>query len=63
MWRAEEGERAKLLALALAEYQRALEICAAPGIVQDALRDLKLIRAAGVEGLERVFELLGGLNR
>jgi hypothetical protein len=32
--------------------------CAAPGVVQDALRDLEMIQAAGVEGLEPVFELL-----
>jgi len=54
----EEGERPELLAPALAEYRRALEITSAPGIVQDALRDLELIRAAGIEGLEPVFELL-----
>jgi tetratricopeptide (TPR) repeat protein len=52
------GERAALLAPALAEYRRALEICSALGVVQDALRDLELIRAAGIEGLEPVFELL-----
>ncbi len=57
---AEEGERAELFAPALVEYQRALENCAAPGVVRDALRDLELIRAAGVEGLEPVFEFLGG---
>jgi tetratricopeptide (TPR) repeat protein len=55
---AEEGERAGLLAPALAEYRRALENCAAPGVVQDALRDLEMIRTAGVDGLEPVFELL-----
>ena len=57
---AEENERAELLAPALAEYRRALEICTAPGIVQDAIRDLELIRAAGIEGLEPAFELLEG---
>lgn len=51
-------QRADLLAPALAEYNRALVITSAPGIVRDALRDLELIRAAGVEGLEPVFELL-----
>jgi tetratricopeptide (TPR) repeat protein len=56
----EEDERAELLASALAEYDRALGICSAPGVVQDALRDLELIRAAGIEGLEPVFELLEG---
>ncbi len=55
---AEEGERTGLLAPALEEYQRALENCAAPGVVQDALHDLKMIQAAGVEGLEPAFELL-----
>jgi tetratricopeptide (TPR) repeat protein len=55
---AEEDERAGLLAPALEEYRRALENCAAPGVVQDALRDLGMIRAAGVEGLEPAFELL-----
>ena len=55
---ADEGDRAELLCPVLAEYRRALEICAAPGVVGDALRDLELIRAAGVDGLEPVFELL-----
>ena len=32
--------------------------CAASGVVCDALRDLEMILAAGVEGLEPVFELL-----
>jgi len=27
-------------------------------MIQDALRDLELIRAAGIEGLEPAFELL-----
>jgi hypothetical protein len=47
-----------LLAPALEEYRRALENCAAPGVVRDALRDLELIRTAGTEGLEPAFELL-----
>ena len=34
--------------------------CTDLGIVQDALRDLELIRAAGIEGLEPAFELLEG---
>ncbi len=51
-------KRVELLTPALTEYQRALEICGAPGVVQGALRDLELIRTAGVEGLEPVFELL-----
>jgi tetratricopeptide (TPR) repeat protein len=55
---AQEGEWAGLLAPALEEYQRALENCAAPGVVQDAFRDLEMIRAAGVEGLEPAFALL-----
>lgn len=55
---AEEGERAGLLAPALDEYRQALENCAAPGVVRDALRDLEMIRAAGVDGLEPAFELL-----
>jgi tetratricopeptide (TPR) repeat protein len=55
---AEEGERAGLLAPALAEYRQALENCAAPGVVRDALRDLEMIRAAGIKGLEPAFELL-----
>jgi hypothetical protein len=33
-------------------------VCSCPSVVQDALRDLELIRAAGIEGLESVFELL-----
>lgn len=58
---ADATQRADLLALA--EYRRALDITSAPGVVRDALRDLELIHAAGVEGLEPVFELLeGALN-
>jgi tetratricopeptide (TPR) repeat protein len=55
---ADASQRTALLAPALAEYRRALEITAAPGIVQDAIRDLELIQAAGIEGLEPMFELL-----
>lgn len=55
---ADEDERAGLLAPALAEYQRALENCAALGVLRDALHDLEMIRAAGIEGLEPAFELL-----
>ena len=43
---------------AQAEYHRALENCSAPGVVQDTIRDLELIRAAGIAGLEPVFDLL-----
>jgi len=57
---AKESERVGLLAPALAEYRRALEVCAALGVVRDALRDLEMIRAAGIEGLEPAFELLEG---
>ncbi|HOU12812.1 MAG TPA: tetratricopeptide repeat protein [Anaerolineae bacterium] len=57
------GEKRTLLVPALVEYRRALDITSAPGVVRDALRDLELIRAAGVEGLEPAFELLeGALN-
>ncbi len=55
---ADASQRAELLAPALAEYRRALEITAALGVVGDAIRDLELIRKAGIEGLEPVFELL-----
>jgi len=57
LW-SEKKERIGLLTAALAEYKQALRICPAPGVVQDAIRDLELIRAASVEGLEPVFELL-----
>jgi hypothetical protein len=57
LW-AQEGKRTELLAPALEEYQRALENCAAPGVIRDALHDLEMIRTAGVEGLEPAFELL-----
>ena len=53
---AEESERAGLLAPALEEYRRALEICAAPGIVRSAVRELEMIHAAGIKGLDAVFE-------
>ena len=55
-----ENERAELLAPAMAEYRWALEDCFAKDVVQDALRDLELIHAAGIEGLEPAFELLEG---
>lgn len=57
---ADPTQRNDLLAPALAEYRRALDITSAPGVVRDAIRDLELIRAAGIEGLEPVFELLEG---
>jgi tetratricopeptide (TPR) repeat protein len=55
---ADESQRPDLLAPALEEYRCALDITAAPGVVQDAIRDLELIQAAGIEGLEPAFELL-----
>ncbi|MBN1889300.1 MAG: tetratricopeptide repeat protein [Thermoflexales bacterium] len=54
---ANESERANLLAPALAEYAWALDIITAPGIVADARRDVGLICAAGIKGLEPVLEL------
>ncbi len=54
------GQRLTLLIPTLAEYQRALDITAAVGVVNDAIRDLELIRAAGIGGLEPVFDLLEG---
>jgi len=56
-WKDEQA-RSELLAEPLAEYQRALEICSAKGIVQDAVWDLEQIQSADVEGLEPVFALL-----
>ena len=55
---AEANRRVELLAPTMTEYRRALDNCSAKGVVQDARRDLALIRAAGIEGLEPVFELL-----
>jgi tetratricopeptide (TPR) repeat protein len=55
---AEENAGADLLAPALAEYRRALETCAAPGVVRDARWHLEMVRAAGIEGLGPMFELL-----
>ncbi len=55
---ADEPERPSLLAPALDQYRRALVHSAAPGIVYEAQRDLEMLRAAGVAGLEPVFELL-----
>jgi tetratricopeptide (TPR) repeat protein len=57
---ADPTQRNDLLAPALAEYRRALDITSASGVVRDAIRDLELIRAAGIERLEPVFELLEG---
>jgi hypothetical protein len=54
----QQSERVELLAPALAEYGQALGNCSSKGVVQDAIRDLELIRAAGIEGLEPVFEML-----
>jgi tetratricopeptide (TPR) repeat protein len=52
--------RIELLGPATQAYHQALSICSAKGVVQDAIRDLELIRAAGIEGLEPVFDLLEG---
>jgi len=60
----DESQCLDLLIPALSEYRHALNITFAPGIVRDTLRDLELIRAAGIEGLEPVFALLEqALNR
>lgn len=59
-WVDTEGKRPKLLTPVLMEYHRALDITTALGVVRDVLRDLELIRAAGIEGLEPVLELLEG---
>ena len=56
-WR-EKDKRAVLLIPVLEEYRRALQITSAPGVIQDAIRNLELIQAAGIEGLEPAFELL-----
>lgn len=55
---ADESERASLLAPALVEYRRALEITAAPGVVSDVIQDVELVQAAGIEGLEPVLQIL-----
>lgn len=57
------SQRNNLLVPAVREYKHALSITRIHGVVRDALRDLELIRVAGIEGLEPVFELLeGALN-
>ncbi len=50
--------REVLLAPALEAYQQALNITAARGVVTENLQDLELIRSAGIEGVEPIFELL-----
>ena len=57
---ANNSQRSTLLGSLLQEYRRAFDMTSAPGVVADALRDLELIQAAGVEGLEPVFDLLKG---
>ncbi len=52
------GNRTELLAPGLVEYRRALEITSAYGAVADARRDLELLRAAGIDGLQPVSDLL-----
>ena len=54
----DKSKQLELLAPALDEYQRALQICDAPGAVSEVLRDLDMIRAAGMAGLDPIFELL-----
>jgi len=51
-------QRLTLLTPAMTAYRRALAITAAPGVVDDALRDLAFIRAVGITGLEPGFALL-----
>ena len=53
----EVNRRPELLIPALAEYQKALKVCDAPGVIRQALHNLELIQAAGIEGLEPVFKL------
>jgi tetratricopeptide (TPR) repeat protein len=53
-----ESQRAELLAPAMEEYRKALENCAAPGVVREAIRDLDLVRAAGIGNLEPAVSLL-----
>ena len=54
----EANAQTAMLGHALDEYRRALGDCRVKGVVQEAVRDLELIRAAGIEGLEPVFALL-----
>jgi tetratricopeptide (TPR) repeat protein len=53
-----ESRRSELLGLALEEYRKALENCAAPGVIGEAIRDLDLVQAAGIGNLELVVSLL-----
>jgi tetratricopeptide (TPR) repeat protein len=55
---ADASERMELLAGALAEYRRALDDASARDLALHPLRDLELIRAAGIEGLAPLFGLL-----
>jgi len=50
--------REKLLIPAIANYQQALKLSSAVGVVRDAIHDLESIRAADIKGLEPVFALL-----
>jgi tetratricopeptide (TPR) repeat protein len=52
------GRREDLLAGSLVAFRQALEICSAPGIVQEVIRDLTMMESAGIEGLEPLFKLL-----
>lgn len=54
----EEPSQAALLAKALADFEVALGICAAKGIVSDVLRSIEMIQGAGVGGLDSVTGLL-----
>lgn len=55
---AEIDRRIDLLSPAMTEYHRGLEITVAAGIINNVICNLELIRAAGVVGLESVFDLL-----
>ncbi len=50
--------RADLLAPALEAYRQGLAACSAPGVVRAVLHDVEMMRAAGVDGLGEVVELL-----
>ena len=56
-WGIESG-REVLLERAVEEYRLAIAMCDAPVIIRDALIDLEMIRAAGVDVLEPIFDLL-----
>lgn len=56
-WQSQE-EQKKLLSSSIEEYHQALATCKAPGVINETIRDLSLIRMAGDDSIDSLLSLL-----